>query len=358
MAIWFNKTRNIIPHLTKISPLSRCNLLPKESILGSFGSPHFLIQRFETIKAEKQLDSQSHEAQNEVLDFPGGQVMFTSKMKIISESPERRTHCYRVLDENGQIITDNTSIHQVCDKEVAVKMYRYMTTLQIMDAIFYEAQRQGRISFYLTTLGEEAINIASAAALSMDDLVFPQVHDNSAFIRGYIVIFVGIFLVQRTMRKKTPKEAVVVIESNRELKELNKMISKQLVVTFTKLRTLASFDSDERFADAIEDEVEIGEKKIAEKMRLEEEFVMEDSKKFDGDGLKMKHLEETTEREVHRAIDLVGGKDGDMSESSRSNDNEEVVTLMREVHMINDSNRQEAQPTKPNPNSKALPRIR
>lgn len=54
-------------------------------------------------------------------------------------------------------------------------MYSEMVTLQIMDTIFYEAQRQGRISFYLTSFGEEAINIASAAALSLDDIVLPQV---------------------------------------------------------------------------------------------------------------------------------------------------------------------------------------
>lgn len=50
-----------------------------------------------------------------------------------------------------------------------------MVKLQIMDTIFYEAQRQGRISFYVAAIGEEAINIASAAALTIDDLVVPQV---------------------------------------------------------------------------------------------------------------------------------------------------------------------------------------
>lgn len=54
-------------------------------------------------------------------------------------------------------------------------MYEQMATLQVMDHIFYEAQRQGRISFYLTSVGEEAINIASAAALSPDDVLLPQV---------------------------------------------------------------------------------------------------------------------------------------------------------------------------------------
>lgn len=68
------------------------------------------------------------------------------------------------------------SFIQQVRKEVAIKMYSDMVTLQMMDNIFYEAQRQGRISFYLTTLGEEAINIGSAAALSADDFVLPQVN--------------------------------------------------------------------------------------------------------------------------------------------------------------------------------------
>lgn len=61
-------------------------------------------------------------------------------------------------------------------KEIAVKMYSDMVTLQIMDTIFYEAQRQGRLSFYLTSNGEEAINIASAAAVSPHDVILPQVY--------------------------------------------------------------------------------------------------------------------------------------------------------------------------------------
>jgi 2-oxoisovalerate dehydrogenase E1 component alpha subunit len=71
-------------------------------------------------------------------------------------------------------------------KEVALKMYIEMVTLQIMDNIFYEAQRQGRISFYLTSNGEEAINIASAAALSIDDIVLPQYREPGVLLwRGF-----------------------------------------------------------------------------------------------------------------------------------------------------------------------------
>ncbi|KAF6153543.1 hypothetical protein GIB67_027410 [Kingdonia uniflora] len=97
---------------------------------------------------------------------------------------------------------------------------------------------------------------------------------------------------------------------------------------------------------------------IVEIAKLEAEVVTEDSKKFDGDGLEMKHHEETTEREVHCAIDLIGGKDGGVSKSSQSKFDEEVTTLIREVHMINDSDCQETQLKKTNPNLKPLPRIR
>ncbi|KAK9291858.1 hypothetical protein L1049_019808 [Liquidambar formosana] len=131
----------------------------------------FSARRFESIKAGKQ-----------VLDFPGGMVAFTSEMSFISESPKERAHCYRVLDDNGQPI-----IHQnIVNEEVSITMYAHMVTLQIMDTIFYEAQRQGRISFYLTTNGEEAINIASAAALTIDDLIFPQYREPGVLLwRGF-----------------------------------------------------------------------------------------------------------------------------------------------------------------------------
>ncbi|KAF6163030.1 hypothetical protein GIB67_021179, partial [Kingdonia uniflora] len=80
---------------------------------------------------------------------------------------------------------------------------------------------------------------------------------------GATVIFSGIFLLLRqTMGKKTPKKMIqestkLLMESNKEITESNKMMSKQLEVMFTKLLALAIFDGDERYADAIENEVKI-----------------------------------------------------------------------------------------------------
>ncbi|XP_076893341.1 2-oxoisovalerate dehydrogenase subunit alpha 2, mitochondrial-like [Bidens hawaiensis] len=118
------------------------------------------------------------------LHFPGGNVKFTSTRIFTSSSNEERAQCYRVLDENGELVIDNDSLK--ITKELAVKMYTNMATLQVMDTIFYEAQRQGRISFYMTTIGEEAINIASAAALSNNDFVFPQYREPGVLLwRGF-----------------------------------------------------------------------------------------------------------------------------------------------------------------------------
>ncbi|CAN4097568.1 unnamed protein product [Withania somnifera] len=105
-------------------------------------------------------------------------------MKFISESFEKRLPCYRVLDDDGYLIPG--TIFEQVSKGLALNMYSTIVTLQTMDTIFYEAQRQGRISFYLTSTGEEAINIASAAALTPDDIVLPQYREPGVLLwRGF-----------------------------------------------------------------------------------------------------------------------------------------------------------------------------
>lgn len=144
------------------------------------------VKRFLSVRAGESVSPQYDEqiSSNQALDFPGGKVMFVSEMRFLSESPAERVNCYRVLDDDGETISG--SFFQEITKEIAVKMYSDMVTLQIMDTIFYEAQRQGRISFYMTTIGEEAINIASAAALTNEDIVFPQYREPGVLLwRGF-----------------------------------------------------------------------------------------------------------------------------------------------------------------------------
>ena len=57
-----------------------------------------------------------------------------------------------------------------------------------MDRILYDAQRQGRISFYMTNYGEEAAQIGSVAALRPDDLIYAQYREAGVIMyRGYSV---------------------------------------------------------------------------------------------------------------------------------------------------------------------------
>ncbi|KAL9313909.1 hypothetical protein ACSQ67_019361 [Phaseolus vulgaris] len=140
--------------------------------------------RFVSTTAENPSTLNRNVHQDQGIDFPGGTVELIPEMKFISESVKERIPCYRVLDDNGQAIMGHNFVQ--VSEEVAVKMYTDMVTLRSMDTIFYEAQRQGRISFYVTAIGEEAINVASAAALSMDDVVFPQYREAGVLLwRGF-----------------------------------------------------------------------------------------------------------------------------------------------------------------------------
>lgn len=47
------------------------------------------------------------------MDFPGGRVTFTSEMRFISESAEKRVPCYRVLDDDGEPIMQSNVLEQV-----------------------------------------------------------------------------------------------------------------------------------------------------------------------------------------------------------------------------------------------------
>ncbi|XP_076937156.1 2-oxoisovalerate dehydrogenase subunit alpha 1, mitochondrial-like [Bidens hawaiensis] len=154
------------------------------------------FRRYTSTKAKKQIlsvkddddndDGDSALEENRAMDFPGGEITYTTEMKFLPGSSEKRVQCYRVLDEDGYLISSNMS--ELVSKDVALKVYSGMVTLNTMDKFFYEAQRQGRLSFYLTSFGEEAINFGSAAALSSEDIVLAQYREPGILLwRGFTV---------------------------------------------------------------------------------------------------------------------------------------------------------------------------
>lgn len=61
--------------------------------------------------------------------------------------------------------------------------------MNVMDKILYESQRQGRISFYMTSTGEEATQIGSAAAGTLEDVIYAQYRETGVLLwRGYTLV--------------------------------------------------------------------------------------------------------------------------------------------------------------------------
>jgi 2-oxoisovalerate dehydrogenase E1 component alpha subunit len=69
---------------------------------------------------------------------------------------------------------------------MVTKMYQKMITLNVMDTILYDVQRQGRVSFYMTSFGEEAIHFGSAAAIELSDVIYAQYRETGVLMwRGF-----------------------------------------------------------------------------------------------------------------------------------------------------------------------------
>ena len=72
------------------------------------------------------------------------------------------------------------------DTDEVLHWYRTMALLNQMDTLLYNAQRQGRISFYMTSYGEEATHLGSASVLEEDDIIYAQYRETGVLLyRGY-----------------------------------------------------------------------------------------------------------------------------------------------------------------------------
>jgi hypothetical protein len=77
--------------------------------------------------------------------FAGGvELPFTAKLHIVPAKSIPVWPVYRVLDADGTLRAGASEPE--LDLATAVKMYQTMLKLRAMDLIFYNAQRQGRIS--------------------------------------------------------------------------------------------------------------------------------------------------------------------------------------------------------------------
>jgi 2-oxoisovalerate dehydrogenase E1 component alpha subunit len=92
----------------------------------------------------------------------------------------------RVLDERHAAVGPWNPHLEPAELQVGL---RHMLLTRLFDQRMQTIQRQGRISFYLRSLGEEAVSIAQAMALRPDDMLFPGYRNQGLHIaRGHSLV--------------------------------------------------------------------------------------------------------------------------------------------------------------------------
>jgi len=92
----------------------------------------------------------------------------------------------RVTDEAGNAVGP-WDPH--ADVELLKRGLRTMMLVRVFDGRMLTAQRQKKISFYMQSLGEEAVAVGQAAALGADDMCFPTYRQQGILIaRGYPLV--------------------------------------------------------------------------------------------------------------------------------------------------------------------------
>jgi 2-oxoisovalerate dehydrogenase E1 component alpha subunit len=92
----------------------------------------------------------------------------------------------RVLDDDGQACGEWAP---ELSPEQLLEALRLMLLTRQLDDRMHRMQRQGKISFYMQSLGEEAISIGQGMALRKGDMMFPSYRNQGLFIqRGTSIV--------------------------------------------------------------------------------------------------------------------------------------------------------------------------
>ena len=90
----------------------------------------------------------------------------------------------QILNQDGSIV--NGACEPVLSRDHARKIYSDMLYIRLLDERMVSAQRQGRLSFYLTCTGEEAAVAGTIAAFDAKDMVMTQYREQLALrYRGF-----------------------------------------------------------------------------------------------------------------------------------------------------------------------------
>jgi pyruvate dehydrogenase E1 component alpha subunit len=90
---------------------------------------------------------------------------------------------HRLLNEDGELV-GAPGEWALTDAQI-LRLYRWMVLNRVLDERMVSLQRQGRIGFYIGSVGEEATIFGSAAAVEETDWIFPCYREHgAALLRG------------------------------------------------------------------------------------------------------------------------------------------------------------------------------
>lgn len=92
---------------------------------------------------------------------------------------------FRVMDLEGNVVAKE---YDNVDPKLLTKIYEYMVRVEIIDDILLKSQRQGKVSFYMTSFGENATVLGVTAALKDEDMIYGQYREQASFVwRGFSI---------------------------------------------------------------------------------------------------------------------------------------------------------------------------
>jgi 2-oxoisovalerate dehydrogenase E1 component alpha subunit len=90
----------------------------------------------------------------------------------------------KILQQDGSVYAGSDMPDM--DEALAVKVYKTFAFHRVLDERMVASQRQGRLSFYMAALGEEAASVGGAAGLKPQDMIMSQYREQGALMfRGF-----------------------------------------------------------------------------------------------------------------------------------------------------------------------------
>ena len=117
---------------------------------------------------------------------PAGALSRPDVTAALTETEFLSTGMVRVLDERHLAQGPWNPHLEPAELQVGL---RHMLLTRLFDQRMQTIQRQGRISFYIRSLGEEAVSVAQAMALRPDDMLFPAYRNQGLHVaRGHSIV--------------------------------------------------------------------------------------------------------------------------------------------------------------------------